>query len=83
MTEGPRGSSVFHTSISLYLYFIKIVPFWLQNIRFLIQNNQSLFYGRHYLWLHRLMSLHEKMDVKIFFMFIVAENTRSVNFYIY
>ena len=27
------------------------------------------------------MSLHGKMDVKIFLMFIVAENTRSVNIY--
>ena len=26
-----------------------------------------------------VMSLHGKMDVKIFLMFIVAENTRSVN----
>ena len=68
---------------SLYLYFIKIVPFWLRNICFLIQNNQSLFYGGHYSTLHRLMWLHGKMDVKIFLMFIVAENTRSVNIYIY
>ena len=30
---------------TLYLYFIKIVPFWLRNIRFLIQNTRSLFYG--------------------------------------
>ena len=29
------------------------------------------------------MSLHGKMDVKIFLMFIVTENTRSVNIYIY
>ena len=50
---------------SLFLYFIKIVPFWLLNIRFLIQNTQSLFYGRHYSSLHRLMSLYWKMDVKI------------------
>ena len=33
----------------------------------------------HYSTLHRLMLLHGKMDVKIFLMFIVAENTRSVN----
>ena len=46
---------------------------------FLIQNTRSLFYGGHYSSLHRLMSLHGKMDVKIFLMFIVAENTRSVN----
>ena len=38
---------------------------------------------RHYSSLHRLMSLHGKMDVKIFLMFIVAENTRSVNIYNY
>ena len=31
---------------SLYLYFIKIVRFWLRNIRFLIQDTRSLFYGR-------------------------------------
>ena len=67
---------------SLYLYFnyfIKIVPFWLRNISFLIQNTRSLFYGRHYSPLHRLMSLHRKLNVKIFLMFIVAENTGSVN----
>ena len=64
---------------SLYLYFIKIVLFRLWNIRFLIQNTPSLFYWGHYSLLHRLMSLHGKMDVKFFLMFIVAENTRSVN----
>ena len=69
---------------SLYLYFnffIKIVPFWLRNIRFFfnIQNTWSLFYGRHYSSLHRLMPLHRKMDVKIFLLFIVAENIRSEN----
>ena len=67
---------------SLYLYFnyfIKIVPFWLRNIRFLIQNTRSLFYGCHYSPLHRLMSLHRKLNVKIVLMFIVAENTGSVN----
>ena len=64
---------------SLYLYSIKIVPFWLRNISFLIQNTRSLFYGGHYSSLHRLMSLHGKMDVKIFLMFIIAENTRSAN----
>ena len=63
---------------SLYLYFIKIVPFWLRNIH-LIQNTRSLFYGGHYSSLHRLMSLHGNMDVKIFLMFIEAKNTRSVN----
>ena len=64
---------------SLYLYFINILPFWLPNICFLIQNTRSLFYEGHYSSLHHLMSLHGKMDVKIFLMFIVAENTRSVN----
>ena len=62
-------------------YFIKIVPFWLRNIRFLIQNTRSLFYGRHYSSLHRLMSLHGKLNVKICLMFIVAENTGSVNYH--
>ena len=62
-----------------YLYFIKIEPFWLGNICFLIQNTRSFFYGRHYSSLHRLMSLHGKLNVKIFLMFIVAENTGSVN----
>ena len=66
---------------SLYLYFIKIVPFLLQNIRFLKHNSCLLFYGRHYSSLHCLMSLHAKMDVKIVLMFIVAENTRSVNIF--
>ena len=71
-------------SVYLYFnYFIKIVPFWLRNIRFLIQNTRSLFYGRHYSSLHRLMSLHGKLNVKIFLMFIVAENTGSVNIYRY
>ena len=64
---------------SLYLYFIKIVPFWLRDIRFLIQNIRSLFYGRHNSSLYRLMSLHGKLNVKILLMFIVAENTGSVN----
>ena len=50
---------------------------------FLIQNTRSLFYGRHYLSLHRLMSLHGKLNVKIFLIFIVAENTGSVNIFIY
>ena len=48
---------------------------------FLIQNTRSLFYGCHYSPLHRLMSLQRKLNVKIFLMFIVAENTGSVNIY--
>ena len=83
-TRGSSVASYLHEKQtsriqSLYLYFIKIVPFWLRNIRFLIQNTRSLFYGRHYLSLHRLMSLHGKLNVKIFLMFIVADNTGSVN----
>ena len=83
-TLGPSVASYLHEKQtsriqSLYLYFIKIVPFWLRNIRFLIQNIRSLFYGRHYSSLHRLMSLHRKLNVKILLMFIVAENTGSVN----
>ena len=58
-------------------YEISWVP--MRNIRFLIQNTRSLFYRRHYSSLHRLMSLHGKLNVKIFLMFIVAENTGSVN----
>ena len=77
-----RNKQVEFNPYTMYLYFnyfIKIVPFWLRNIRFLIQNTRSLFYGRHYSWLHRLMSLQRKLNVKIFLMFIVAENTGSVN----
>ena len=36
---------------------------------------------RHYSSLHRLMSLHGKLNVKISLIFIVAENTRGVNIY--
>ena len=83
ITRGSSVASYLHEkqtsriqSLYLYLlYFIKIVPFWLRNIRILIQNTRSLFYGRHYSSLHRLMSLHRKLNVKIFLMFIVAENT--------
>ena len=39
--------------------------------------------GVIYSSLHRLMSLHGKLNVKIFLVFIVAENTRSVNITIY
>ena len=62
---------------SLYLHFIKIVPFWLWTICFEI-HNRVVFrtaagaagsYG----------TLVGKMDVKIFLMLIVAENTGSVN----
>ena len=70
---------LFFLSVYLYFnYFIKIVPFWLRNIRFLIQNTRSLFYGRHYSSLHSLMLLYGKLNVKFFLMFIVAENTGSV-----
>ena len=79
--NGPKIVGL--TALSLYLYFFKIVPFWLRNIRFLIQNTRSLFYGRHYSSLHRLMSLHRKINVKIFLMFIIAENTGSVNIFLW
>ena len=73
-TRGSSVASYLHEKQtsriqSLYLYFnyfIKIVPFWLRNIRFLIQNTRSLLYGCHYSSLHRLMSLHRKLNVKIF-----------------
>ena len=82
-----RGSSVFHTSMrnkqvefNPYIYTLsKLYRFWLRNIRFLIQNTRSLFYGGHYSSLPRLMLLHGKMNVNIFLMFIVTENTGSVN----
>ena len=83
LDDRPRDEKQTSRIQSLYLYFIKIVPFWLRNIRFLIQNTRSLFYWSHYSSLHRLMSLHRKLNVKIFLMFIVAENNRSVNIIIY
>ena len=64
----------------IYFYTLsKLYRFGYEISVFLIQNTRSLFYGRHYSSFHRLMSLHGKMDVKFFLMFIVAENTRSVN----
>ena len=65
---------------SLYIYTLsKLYRFGYEISVFLIQNTRSLFYGGHYSSLHQLISLHGKMDVKICLMFIVAENTRSVN----
>ena len=58
------------------LVYLIVLP---SNQLAIIQNTRSLFYGRHYWPLHRLMSLHRKLNVKIFLMFIVAENTGSVN----
>ena len=66
-----------------YIYTLsKLYRFGYELSVFLIQNSEiirSLFYGRHYSSLHRLMSLHGKMNVKFFLMYIVAENTGSVN----
>ena len=66
-----------------YIYTLttlsKLYRFGYEISVFLIQNTRSLFYGRHYSSWHRLMSLHRKLNVKIFLMFIVAENTGSVN----
>ena len=63
-----------------YIYTLtKLYRFGYEISVFLIPNTRSLFYGRHYSSLHRLMSLHGKLNVKIFLMFIVADNTRSVN----
>ena len=65
---------------SLYLYPIKIVPFWLRNIRVFFNTKHPVIILRgHFSSLHRPMSLHGKMDVKNFLIFIVAENTGSVN----
>ena len=66
-----------------YIYTLttlsKLYRFGYEISVFLIQNTRSLFYGCHYSPLHRLMSLQRKLNVKIFLMFIVAENTGSVN----
>ena len=64
---------------SLYLYFIKIYTVLALKYRFFYTKHPVIILRRHYSALHRLISLHGKMDVKIFLMFIVAENTRSVN----
>ena len=68
---------------NLYIYTLtalsKLYRFGYEISVFLIQNTRSLLYGRHYSSLHRLMSLHRKLNVKFFLMFIVAENTGSVN----
>ena len=93
MTEGPRVNFIMREALfeiytwilcgfsqvefNPYIYTLSIL--YRFGYEILIQNTRSLFYGRHYSSLHRLMSLHGKMDVKIFLMFIVAENTRSVN----
>ena len=67
-----------------YLYFIKIVPFWRYEL--------SVFNTKHPVIIIRaiiirrytvIMSLHGKLNVKIFLMFTVAENTRSVNINLY
>ena len=57
---------VFNPYIYTLTTLSKLYRFGYENIRFLIQNTQSLFYGRHYSSLHRLMSLHRKLNVKIF-----------------
>ena len=69
----------FNPYIYTWTTLSKLYRFGYQISVFLIQNTRSLFYGRHYSSLHRLMSLHRKLNVTIFLMFIVAENTRSVN----
>ena len=64
---------------SLYLYFIKIVLFWLRNIRFQYKTPGHYSTGviiRRYTGSCRFM---EKIDVKLFLLFIVAENTGIVN----
>ena len=86
-TRGSSVASYLHEKQtsriqSLYLYFnysIKIVPFWLRNIRFFNTKHPVIILRRHYSSLHRLMSLHRKLNVKIFLMCFVAENTGSVN----
>ena len=76
MTEGPRVNFVIQ---SLYLYFIKIVLFRLSNIRFKYTTGRYSDQLAEQRAHTSLLSLFGKMDVKIFLIFIVAENTRSVN----
>ena len=65
-----------------YIYTLsKLDRFGYEISVFLIHNTRSLFYGRHYSSLRRIVSFHGKLNVKIFLMFIVAENTGSVNIY--
>ena len=66
-------------SLYLLVYFIKIVPFRLWNIRFEYTTGRYSEQPPEQPTHTSRMFLHGKMDVKIFLMFIVAENTGNVN----
>ena len=68
---------------SLYSYFVKIVPVWLWNIRFLNTQQGGIENSRRARGSYVMLAALWKMDVKLFLMFIVAQNTRSVNIFIY
>ena len=78
--------SVFHTSMrnkrvefNPYIYTLSKLYRFGYEISVFNTKHPVIVLRRHCSSLHRLMSLHGKMDVKICLMFIVAENTRSVN----
>ena len=58
---------------SLYLYFIKIVPFWLWNIRFQYTTGRYSEQPPEQPAHTSREQLHGKMDVNFFLMFIAAE----------
>ena len=95
MTEGPRENFAMREALfeiytclhekqtskiqSLYLYFIKIVPFDYEISVFKYTTGRYQEQPPKQPAHTSRQQLHGKMDVKIFLMFIVAENTGSVN----
>ena len=68
-TEDPRVNFVMRFNPYIYILttFSKLYRFGNEiSGFFLIQNTRSLFYGRHYSSLHRLMSLHGKIECQHF-----------------
>ena len=68
---------------SLYLYFIKIVPFWLWNIRFLIHNRAIFRTAAGAAGSYVMYVSSWKNGCQHFLMLIVAENTGSVNIFVW
>ena len=68
---------------SLYLYFIKIVPFWPRNICFKYASGRYSEQPPERPAHTSRERFHAKMDVEICLMFIAAENTGSGNFEYY
>ena len=64
---------------SLYLYCIKIVPFWLQNIRFFNTKHPVIILRGSLFVITGAHVASWKNGCQNFLMFIVAENSRSVN----